>query len=65
MAKQRTPKSYTEAFIELQEILNRLESAEVNIDKLTDDIKRASMLVAFCKDKLRAVDSELKQDLED
>jgi len=65
MAKQKTPKSYTEAFNELQEILNRLESADVNIDKLTDDIKRASTLVSFCKEKLRSVDSELNQNLED
>jgi len=65
MAKQKTPKSYTEAFNELQEILNRLESAEVNIDMLTDDIKRASTLVSFCKEKLRSVDSELNQNLED
>jgi exodeoxyribonuclease VII small subunit len=65
MAKQKIPKSYTEAFDELQEILNRLESEEVNIDKLTDDIKRASALVSFCKEKLRAIDKELNQELMD
>ena len=60
MAKVKEPKSYSEAFKELQGILQRLESEEANIDSLTEDIKRASYLVNFCQEKLRSIDEELK-----
>ena len=65
MAKKKELNNYTEAFNELQGILNRLESDEVNIDMLTKDIKRASELVSFCQNKLRSIETELKAIEED
>ena len=62
MAKQKTIKSYSEAYKELNQILSKLESDEVDIDNLTADIKRAADLVKYCQDRLREIDKELNKD---
>lgn len=62
MAKQKTIKSYSEAYKELNQILSKLESEEVDIDNLTVDIKRAADLVKYCQDRLREIDKELNKD---
>lgn len=62
MAKNE--KTYTEALNELQEILDKIESGDMDIDELTDQLKRASALLNSCKDKLYKVDSEVKKILD-
>jgi len=62
MAKQKTIKSYSEAYKELNQILSKLESDEVDIDNLTADIIRAADLVKYCQDRLREIDKELNKD---
>lgn len=62
MAKKE--QSYTEATLELQKILDRLESGDMDVDVLTDEIKRASLLLKFCKDKLYKTDTEIKKILD-
>lgn len=44
--------SYTEAFSELQQIVQDMESAEIGIDELDVKVKRASLLLKICRDKL-------------
>ncbi len=44
--------SYETAFTELQQIVTNLEEGEVNIDDLSKNIKRATILIAICKSKL-------------
>lgn len=44
--------SYTEAFSELQQIVRDMESAEIGIDELDVKVKRASLLLKICRDKL-------------
>jgi len=44
--------SYTEAFTELQQIVNEIENDETGIDLLDIKIKRAAELLKICKDKL-------------
>jgi len=43
---------YTEAFEELQKIVNDMEDSKISIDELDIKIKRASELLKICKDKL-------------
>lgn len=62
MAKK--DKSYTEAVQELQEILDKLESGDMEVDVLTEEIKRASALLKLCKDKLYKTDTEIKKILD-
>lgn len=62
MAKK--DKSYTEAIQELQDILDKLESGDMDVDVLTDEIKKASLLLKLCKDKLYKTDTEIKKILD-
>lgn len=44
--------TYSEAFAELQQIIDDIENADIGIDLLDEKIKRASFLLKICKDKL-------------
>ena len=44
--------SYTEASAELQQIVEELENSEIDIDLLEAKVKRASVLLKICRDKL-------------
>lgn len=59
MAKKE--KSYTEALSELQNILDKIESGDLDVDVLTDEIKKASELIKLCKDKLYKTDTQIKK----
>lgn len=59
MAKRE--KSYTEALSELQNILDKIESGDLDVDVLTDEIKKASELIKLCKDKLYKTDVQIKK----
>lgn len=59
MAKKE--KSYTEALNELQNILDKIESGDMDVDVLTDEIKKASELIKLCKDKLYKTDAQIKK----
>lgn len=62
MAKK--DQTYTEAIAELQNILDKLESGDMDVDVLTEEIKRASALLKLCKDKLYKTDVEIKKILD-
>ena len=47
------------------EIVSAIESGELDVDALTEKVKRASELIAFCKEKLTKTDKELQKILED
>ena len=51
--------NYTEAFEELQEIVRKMENADISIDELSEKIKRASLLIKICKDKLLKTEEEI------
>ncbi|WP_140938002.1 exodeoxyribonuclease VII small subunit [Sphingobacterium lumbrici] len=51
--------TYTEAFEELQIIVAEIETGKVNVDELSEKIKRASQLIAVCKMKLTATEAEV------
>ncbi|HBX45195.1 MAG TPA: exodeoxyribonuclease VII small subunit [Porphyromonadaceae bacterium] len=49
----------------MEGIVNAIESGDLDVDALTDKVKRASELITFCKEKLTKTDSELQKILED
>ena len=57
--------TYTEAKKELETIVSIIESGELDVDALTGKVKRASVLIAFCKEKLTKTDKELQKILDD
>lgn len=59
MAKKEI--KYEEAVAQLEEIVDKMENDELDIDQLTDQLKRAKELVKLCKDKLTKTDDEIKK----
>ncbi|MCW1734920.1 exodeoxyribonuclease VII small subunit [Anaerorudis cellulosivorans] len=57
--------TYSEAKKELEAIVAAIESGELDVDALTEKVKRASELIAFCKEKLTKTDEELQKLLDD
>jgi len=59
MAKKE--ESYSESVKELENILEQIESGDLDVDALTDQIKKASELIKSCKEKLYKTDEEIKK----
>ncbi|MDX5420144.1 MAG: exodeoxyribonuclease VII small subunit [Hymenobacteraceae bacterium] len=53
--------TYREATQELEEILRAIESDAVDVDELTQKVQRSSLLIKFCKDKLRSAENAINQ----
>ena len=52
---------YEAAFAELQSIVRRMENDELDIDQMSEQLKRAQQLIKLCKDKLTKTDEEIKK----
>lgn len=52
---------YEEAFAELQSITRKMENDELDIDQMSEQLKRAQELIKLCKDKLTKTDEEIKK----
>lgn len=59
MAKKEI--KYEEAVALLEEIVDKMENDELDIDQLSDQLKCAKELVKLCKDKLTKTDEEIKK----
>ena len=52
---------YEAAFAELQTIVRKMENDELDIDEMSEQLKRAQELIKFCKAKLTKTDEEIKK----
>ena len=52
---------YEAAYAELQAIVHRMENDELDIDQMSEQIKRAQLLIKLCKEKLTKTDEEIKK----
>ncbi len=52
---------YEAAFAELQAIVRRMENDELDIDQMSEQLKRAQQLIKLCRDKLTKTDEEIKK----
>ena len=57
--------NYKSAVAELESILAELESSAVDVDQLSTRLGRATELVQFCKDRLKVVEGDINQVLDD
>jgi exodeoxyribonuclease VII small subunit len=55
-----TPASYEAAMQELESLVARLESGEMPLDQLLSGYQRGAALLQFCRDKLQAVEEQIK-----
>ncbi len=51
--------SFTAAVGEIEKILQKIESGDLDIDKLAVEVKRASELIKQCQKKLRTTEEEI------
>lgn len=58
-------KTYKEAYEELQQILHELENDKVDVDVLSEKLKRSSELIEYCKEKLSKIEVDVSQLIKD
>ena len=53
--------NYVNAISEIEEILRSLDTENVDIDRLATDVQKAADLIAFCRDRLTAAQTEVER----
>ncbi len=61
MSKKQT---YAQALAEVEEIVGKIQNEEYSIDELAEKVKRVSVLISFCREKLRETDEEVSKIIE-
>jgi len=56
---------YKDAIEELEAIVEEIEGETVDVDVLTEKVKRAAFLIKYCKARLKKTDDEVKRALEE
>jgi len=51
--------SFNDAVNDIEDILRNIETGELDVDKLSTEVKRASELIKQCQKKLRATEDEI------
>ncbi|WP_421918332.1 exodeoxyribonuclease VII small subunit [Marinifilum sp.] len=63
MAKKKI--SYSEAIAEIEETIMLIESEELDVDDLSEKVKRVSELLVICKTKLNSTEKEVEKILKE
>ncbi len=59
MAKEEL--KYEEAMATLEQIVARMENNELDLDTMSEQLKKAQRLIKLCKDKLTKADQEIRK----
>ena len=57
--------SFNEAVKEIERILRDIEQGDLDIDKLSQEVKRAAGLIKLCQKKLRTTEEEINSIFKD
>lgn len=57
--------SFNDAVVEIETILHKIENGDLDIDRLSVEVKRASVLIRQCQDKLRTTEEEINSIFKD
>lgn len=57
--------TYKEAISEIEEILSQIENNELDVDELSEKVKRVSLLINTCKEKLKNTEAEIEKILKE
>lgn len=57
--------NYTEAFEELQQIVSEIEHGQISVDELSRKVKRATVLIKICREKLTTTETDVSQILKE
>ncbi len=53
--------TYNEAISEIEEILEKIENEELDVDELAEKVKRVSVLLKICKEKLMKTNEQVEE----
>lgn len=56
-----TETKYEEAIRQLEDIVEKLENNELNIDEMSKQLKKAQQLIKLCKERLTKTDAEIQK----
>jgi len=59
MAKKKI--SYRDAITEIEETIASIENDELDVDELSEKVKRVSELLVICKEKLHNTEKEVEK----
>jgi exodeoxyribonuclease VII small subunit len=54
------PATYEAALAELEQLVGRIESGQLPLEELLAGYQRGAQLLQFCRDKLQAVEQQIK-----
>ena len=54
------PARYEDALAELERLVQAMEGNQLPLEGLLDNYRRGAQLLAFCRDRLQAVESQVK-----
>ncbi len=60
LSGQPLPARYEDALAELDELVQAMESGRLPLDELLVAYRRGAALLAFCRDRLQAVEEQVK-----
>ena len=52
---------YEEAMATLEQVVARMENNELDLDTMSEELKKAQQLIKLCKDKLTKTDQEIRK----
>jgi exodeoxyribonuclease VII small subunit len=57
--------SFNEAVKQIEKIIENIESGELDIDRLSEEVKKASELIKQCQKKLKTTEEEINSIFKD
>jgi exodeoxyribonuclease VII small subunit len=57
--------TYSEAIAEIEEITEKIENNELDVDLVAQNVKRIAELIKLCKAKLKSTEEEVEKILKD
>lgn len=57
-------KTYKEAIVQLEQIVQKIENEEPDVDELSAMVQKAAELMQFCRKKLKSTEEEINEALE-
>ncbi|MDE6151014.1 MAG: exodeoxyribonuclease VII small subunit [Prevotella sp.] len=55
---------YEEAVAELERVVTQMESGQMDLDAVTEKLKKAQKLIKYCKERLTETDGEIQKILD-
>jgi exodeoxyribonuclease VII small subunit len=57
--------SFRDAVVRIEEIIKNIESGDLDIDRLSDEVKNATDLIKQCQKKLKTTEEEINSIFKD